>query len=512
MNSIGADDLPVGWSRTTLGIVVDVLDHLRVPVNAEERSKRVGSVPYYGATGQVGWIDDHIFDEELVLLGEDGAPFLDPAKPKAYIISGKSWVNNHAHVLRAKLGLGNRFLLYQMNQADFRPFVSGTTRLKLPQAPMRRLRLVIAPEAEQKRMVAEIERQLTRLDAAVAALKRVQANLKRFRASVLKAACEGRLVATEAELSRADGRDYETGAQLLARILKERRAKWEADQRAKMQAAGKPPKDDKWKSKYQESAAPDISTLPERPEGWVWTNLEQLKTFSLYGPRFSSDAYAPRGQFVLRTSDISEDGKVDLNGTPRLPLIPDEFAKYRVQQGDLLITRTGSLGTLAVFNDTVEAIPGAYLIQYRLAAPLVTSWYAFYTLKSPAGQKRLIAGGAGVGRPNLNAPTIDEIPLPLPPIVEQSRIVAEVERRLSIMEELKTIVNANLTRADRLRQSILKRAFEGKLVPQDPNDEPAGALLERIRAERAKLDQAAKPAKGGMRRPSRRSARTEIFA
>jgi type I restriction enzyme S subunit len=127
---------------------------------------------------------------------------------------------------------------------------------------------------EQDRIVAEIEKQFTRLDAATAALKRVQANLKRYRASVLKAACEGRLVPTEAELARKEGRAYEPADKLLQRILRERRARWEADTLAKMQASGKPPKDDHWKQKYKEPSAPDTSNLPPLPEGWCWASLE----------------------------------------------------------------------------------------------------------------------------------------------------------------------------------------------------------------------------------------------
>lgn len=109
---------PVGWSEAYLGDVVDILDRLRIPVNETERSARVGSVPYYGATGRVGWIDGHLFNEELILLGEDGAPFLDSGKPKAYMIRGKSWVNNHAHVLKAAGGISNAFIAHQLNVAD----------------------------------------------------------------------------------------------------------------------------------------------------------------------------------------------------------------------------------------------------------------------------------------------------------------------------------------------------------------------------------------------------------
>src|SRR5713101_5967429 len=150
--------MPSSWAVEPLGSIVDILDSQRIPINSDERAKRPGDVPYYGATGQVGWIDDHLFDEELVLLGEDGAPFLDSAKTKAYIIKGKSWVNNHAHVLRGRPGISNRFLMHQLNRVDFRRFVSGTTRLKLPQAPMRQIPLAIAPELEQVRIDDEIEK------------------------------------------------------------------------------------------------------------------------------------------------------------------------------------------------------------------------------------------------------------------------------------------------------------------------------------------------------------------
>jgi type I restriction enzyme S subunit len=133
----------------------------------------------------------------------------------------------------------------------------------------------LASPNEQSRIVAEIEKQFTRLDASVAALKRVQANLKRYRAAVLKAACEGRLVPTEAELARKEGRSYETAEQLLARILKERRAKWEAEQLARMHASGKRPKDGDYKN-YRPPAMPETSNLPSLPVGWNWALFDGL--------------------------------------------------------------------------------------------------------------------------------------------------------------------------------------------------------------------------------------------
>ena len=150
-------DLPESWSWCRLYSVVEICDNLRKPINAEERQKRIKSAnnlyPYYGATGQVGWIDDFISDGEFVLLGEDGAPFLDPCTPKAYIICGKAWVNNHAHVLK---GINNQFLCHCLNSVDYTNFITGTTRYKLTQAEMVKILLPTPPLAEQQRIVQAI--------------------------------------------------------------------------------------------------------------------------------------------------------------------------------------------------------------------------------------------------------------------------------------------------------------------------------------------------------------------
>ena len=243
--------------------------------------------------------------------------------------------------------------------------------------------------------------------------------------------------------------------------------------------------DNEWRTGYEEPSPPATDRLPPPPEGWCYVTIRQLKEFSLYGPRYSSEAYSSEGPLVLRTSDISEAGKVNLETAPRISISKADLEAYRVLRGDLLITRTGSIGTLAVFDDAVDAIPGAYLIQYRLAAPAETSRFVFTLLKSPGGQRTLTRGAAGVGRPNLNAPTIESILIALPPLSEQARILVEVSRLLSLSDALELELSSLRVRLGRLRQAILKWAFEGKLVDQDPNDEPASVLLERIRSERA---------------------------
>jgi type I restriction enzyme S subunit len=154
-----AFQLPPRWASARLSEVAAVLDFRREPVNATERQRRIAGkpadqlYPYYGATQQQGWIDDYLFDEELVLLGEDGVPFLDPLRPKAYLVSGKSWVNNHAHAISG-IEMSNPYLLHWLNSFDYSGRVTGTTRAKLNQFRVNDIPLPVPPRAEQDRIVA----------------------------------------------------------------------------------------------------------------------------------------------------------------------------------------------------------------------------------------------------------------------------------------------------------------------------------------------------------------------
>ena len=170
-----------GWATAQLGDLVDVLDSRRVPVSAAERAKRPGSIPYYGATGPVGSIDRALFDEPLLLLGEDGVGFFDNSKSKAYLIDGPAWVNNHAHVLRARDGVERRWLLHYLNQFDYEGYANGTTRLKLTQGSMRSMPVPLPPLDEQHRIVAVLEDHLSRLDAGVAYLQTAHARGRAWR-------------------------------------------------------------------------------------------------------------------------------------------------------------------------------------------------------------------------------------------------------------------------------------------------------------------------------------------
>jgi len=356
-------------------------------------------------------------------------------------------------------GLSSKFLLYFLQTPDARAQAKHNIKsVGTPDLGLQRIRnfgVPVPPPKEQRRIVAEIEKQFSRLEEGVTALKRVQANLKRYRAAVLKAACEGKLVPTEAELQKSAGKGqkgFETGGQLLKRILAERRKNWQG------------------RGKYKEPAAPDTANLPCLPVGWTWATVEQLAapeqnsiTDGPFGSNLKTEHYTDDGPRVIRLQNIGDGVYVDEEAHISQAHF-ERLQKHRVFANDVVIAGFGdapprsciipeALGPAIVKADCIRFKPhGSILPKYMNVA-----------LNSDPVRKRTKGMVHGVGRPRLNLGEIKSIALALPPLAEQTRIVAEVERRLSVIDELESVVSANLQRAGRLRQAVLQKAFTGEL-------------------------------------------------
>ncbi|MHB8797627.1 MAG: restriction endonuclease subunit S [Thermoanaerobaculia bacterium] len=348
---------------------------------------------------------------------------------------------------------------------------TGVAQQKISLEKFRSLLIPLAPLSEQHRIVDEVAKQFTRLDAAVAGLQRVKANLKRYRASVLKAACEGRLVPTEAELARREGRSFESGEELLKRLLPERRAN--------SQGCPKAPQ-----------VADDGTSLPE---GWCLALSSELFSFVTSGSRGWAKYYSEQGPLFLRIGNLDHDSvSLDLSEVQRVtPPKGAEGERTRVLGGDILVSITADVGMVALVP---SGFPPAFINQHiALARPsnrAVAAYVAWFLASEHGGGRQFRTLQRGATKQGLGLDDVRGVVIPIPPLAEQHRIVAEVDRRLSVVDELEATVEKNLARCARLRQSILKMAFEGRLGPQDPNDEPASVLLERIRRERGSAEMA----------------------
>jgi type I restriction enzyme, S subunit len=358
----------------------------------------------------------------------------------------------------------------------------GTTVASIEVGRLKNVQIPIAPLNEQRRIVAKIEELFSDLDAAVAALERVQAKLKRYRAAVLKVAVEGKLTAEW----RAQRPNTEPASALLARILAERRRRWEEEQLAKFTALGKTPPTN-WQKKYVEPTPPDTSGLPELPQGWCWARMEQLISFLKNG-YFQPPTEATSGPRLLRINAVRP-MRVNLDEMRYIDCLDSAGSEYLVADGDLLFTRyNGSvdlLGVVGMVRNCTEAVlhPDKLI---RVKAVLGQPLPAYLELACNVGEsRRHIVGRARTtaGQTGISGGDIRDMPVPLPPLVEQERVVAEAEQHLSVLVATEGLIEQNLQRATRLRQGILREAFEGRLVPQDPTDEPASELLRRIREQ-----------------------------
>jgi type I restriction enzyme, S subunit len=309
----------------------------------------------------------------------------------------------------------------------------------------------VAPLPEQRLIVAEIEKQFARLEAGVAALRRVQANLKRYRAAVLTAACEGCLVPTESELAKTGHRKskFETGEGLLAHILVNRRQKW------------------KGRGKYNEPNAPDTTNLPKLPEGWKWATVAQLSFLDI-GFAFKSAEFAKSGVRLLRGENL-EPGKMRWSDTRYWPDSKlDEFRQLLIREGEIVLAMdrplvSSGLKIARARPDDLPCLLVQRMARFRPINEEMTS-FMFTALNTHGFIKHLLGGQTGTQLPHISGDGIQSFPIALPPLTEQKRIVAEVERRLSVVEEMEAVVSSNLQRATRLRQSILQKAFTGNLI------------------------------------------------
>lgn len=350
------------------------------------------------------------------------------------------------------------------------------------------IELPLPSRAEQTRIVEKLEELLSDLDAGVAELKAAQKKLGQYRQSLLKAAVEGALTAEWRAARKVGAGDtaLEAGTQLLERILTDRRTRWEAKQLAKFAEQGKtPPKD--WQKKYVEPKKPDTSDLPELPAEWVWSSIGECFYVGVGATPSRKEPNYWNGEIPWVSS-----GEVQFS---RITKTRERITQEGLNNSSTQINPVGSVmlgmigegktrGQVSILD--IEAANNQNCAAIWVSDTEIQSEYVYYWLWSQYEQTR--RGSSGNNQPALNKSIVESIPFPLPPLNEISEIVALVSASMDQIQSQEQSLEVSFKQSAAQRKNILKAAFSGRLVPQDPNDEPANVLLERIRAERAERD------------------------
>jgi type I restriction enzyme S subunit len=399
-----------GWKTVTIESCCEILDNKRIPINAEEREKRFGNVPYYGANGIQGYIDDYIFDEDLILIAEDGGYFNEFAmRPIAYRVSGKSWVNNHAHVLKAKSGYSQDIIFYFLEHKDIQPFIVGGTRAKLNQNELRSVILYL-PESElEQTKIAEI---LDTIDEAIARTDSLIQKLKLMKAGLLN--------------------------DLLTCGL---------DENGELRDPIKHPEQFK------------DSVLGRIPREWEVDRFERLSDAIDPQPDHRAPPEVNDGEPYIGVGDFHPDGSIDFESCRKVSSIAVDKQQRRfcIELGDILFGKIGTIG-LPKF---LPQVGRRYALNANtvLIKPKSCPSFVLWLLQSHYVEKQIQFETHSTSQPAFGILRIRAMKIPIPPLGEQERIVAILNAHNDRVITEETYLN----KLKRQKQGLMHDLLTGKV-------------------------------------------------
>ena len=451
------------------------------------------------------------FSKDDVLYGK-----MRPYLNKVWVAEFDGLCSAEFLVFPKRDAVNNQFFAVRLNAEDFVTFANGQVSGERPRVDFEKLSpfsILLPPIAEQERIVTKLVAALSRLARAETAARRAHERLKRYRVSVLEAAVTGELTRSWREARRNNNTESESGDVVSERLLAARRFRWERAELKRLRERGKVPKNDAWKAQYPEATKPDTADLPELPDTWSWASLEMVAELGS-GISVSQNRRVknPIELPYLRVANVLR-GRFDLGEIKRLRVEKDRVADYLLRVGDILFNEGGDrdkLGRGWVWDGQIRrCIHQNHVFRARLFDPsllnpkLVSHWGNTF------GQRFFLRHGKQTTNlASINRGVLGKLPVPIAPIEEQAEILIEVQGRLVAADRLATRVEQQLARTPTTRQSLLREAFTGRLVPQDANDEPASVLLGRIGAAREAEKLKGKPMpniKYAMNTPMRRS-------
>jgi type I restriction enzyme S subunit len=398
-------ELLENWTVVPFGKLVQNFDGKRKPLSAKFRESFKGEFPYYGACDIIDSVKDYLFDGEYILIGEDGANLLSKNKPLAFVVRGKFWVNNHAHICQPVKNVDIKYLLYQFNSKNISQFISGTAQPKLNQANLNKIPFKVSPLSEQKAIVEKIEELFSELDKAIENLKTAQQQLKVYRQAVLKWAFEGKLT----------NEDVGEG---------------------------------------------------ELPEGWITQTFDDV-CVKIGDIDHKMPKTVAEGVPYVSTKDFTDDLKISFKNAKYIS--EEDYLtlsrKIKPERGDIIFPRYGTIGKNILVDFEMK-----FLVSYSCAVvkpniQIIYPKYLYLYSLSPQVHEEIRKYVVETTQANIGIASIKKFIFNYPEnLDEQLKVIDEIESRLSVCDKIEETITNSLQQAEALRQSILKRAFEGKLV------------------------------------------------
>ena len=468
------EKLPVGWARTTLGNVLEL--KYGKSLTAKQRDNTGHSV--YGSNGVVGQHSVPLTNGTTLIIGRKGSI------GETHLSLEKCWPIDTTYFIDEFHGQPASFWAYLIKTLRLVELNRATALPGLNRNDVYQISISLPPLNEQKRIVSKIEGLQAHSNSAREALETIPDLLEQLRQSILSAAFRGDLTKSWRE---KNSKTLEPATELLKRIRAERRKRWEESELEKLKAkglTGDKLKDEfaKRKKKYKEPEPVDTSGLPELPEGWCWASLAELssavKTIS-YGVLQPGEEI-PDGVQLVRVCDL-QDGMILSDQLRTIsPAIDMQYERTRLKGGELLVSVVGTIGRTTIVPKKLAGVNIARAVARIVTLELVNKSWLQYVLSTPFLQDFLVRGAREVARKTLNISVLERAPIPLSSSEEMEELTRKIAAKKAIQDSIRATLSQSDKDLDQIERTILSKAFQGKLVPQDPNDEPASTLLKRI--------------------------------
>ncbi|MEQ8427424.1 MAG: restriction endonuclease subunit S [Gammaproteobacteria bacterium] len=404
-----------------------------------------------------------------ILVVKDGATTAKTSLVRKSFPHKDAVINEHVFRCKVNKNIESAYIFYYLfsgkGQKEILSDFRGAAQGGISKGFTDKVNIPLAPHEQQKRIVAKIEELFSHIDAGIEALKKAKQLLKQYRQSVLKAAVTGELTK---EWREANKDNIEPASQLLERILKERRQKWEEKQLEQFKAKGKMPKDGKWKEKYKEPVqVVNVAELEELPSTWEWGCLDSV---IVDGPH--NGLYLPKTKYgggvpIIRIDDFQDGYIRAYDYLQKVNANKSEVKTYSLQIGDLVINRVNSpthLGKCMVVKEGYEpCLFESNMMKAELSLN-ITSDYIDYYIQSTFGRSKLIRNAKwAVNQASINQQDVRSTEITLPPFEEQNEITQVVSEKFDVIDRLNNELDIQLCKAEKNRQSILASAFSGNL-------------------------------------------------